>query len=164
MQELESGLAARLAAAVMGATNLNNYLAEACLMVSDIPRGLRAVDDALQFARDHEELAWEGESLRLRAELLLRQAELDPAGAVGAKIEAEECALEALRRGRAQSAKMFELRAALVLHRIYRDQGKAREAHDMLAQVYDWFDGAEDVPDLAAAAALLRGSRRRDHP
>jgi adenylate cyclase len=143
----------------MGSSALNNYVAEACLIASEIPRGLRAVDDALRFARDHQELAWEGEALRLRAELLLRRAELEPADAVSAKIEAEECAHEALRRGRAQSAKTFELRAARVLYRIYRDQGKAREAHDLLAEVYDWFDGAEDVPDLAAAAALLRRTR-----
>jgi hypothetical protein len=159
MQQVESGLAARLAAAAMGTTALNNYVAEACLIASDVARGLRAVDDALRFAREHEELAWAGEALRLRAELLLRQAELEPAGAVRAKIEAEECAHEALRRGRAQSAKMFELRAARVLHRIYRDQGKAREAHDLLAEAYDWFEGAEDVPDLAAAAALLRETK-----
>ncbi|NPV10066.1 MAG: AAA family ATPase, partial [Anaerolineae bacterium] len=38
-----------------------------------------------------------------------------------------------------QEAKLFELQAATALARLWRDQGKRKEAHDLLAGVYDWF-------------------------
>jgi predicted ATPase len=64
-----------------------------------------------------------------------------------------------LRRGlavaRRQHAKSWELRAATSLTRLWQQQGKRRDAHDLLAPVYDWFTAGDDTADLRDAKALL---------
>jgi predicted ATPase len=54
-----------------------------------------------------------------------------------------------------QGAKLWELRAAMSLARLSRDQGRGAEARDLLAPVYDWFTEGFDTPDLKEAKALL---------
>ena len=49
----------------------------------------------------------------------------------------------------------FELRAALAVARVWRQQGKASEARQLLAPVYDWFTEGFDTRDLQDAKALL---------
>jgi predicted ATPase len=56
---------------------------------------------------------------------------------------------------RQQSAKLWELRAALDLARLWCDQGKRTEARDLLAPVYNWFTEGFDTPVLQDAKALL---------
>jgi tetratricopeptide (TPR) repeat protein len=68
---------------------------------------------------------------------------------------AEECYLNALDKARGQRAKFWELRAALDLAQLWRDQGKRREARDLLAPVYDWFTEGFDTFDLKEAKMLL---------
>ena len=58
------------------------------------------------------------------------------------------------RRG-AQQAKSWELRAAMSMARLWRDQGKRDEARDLLAPVYDWFTEGFDTRDLKEAEVLL---------
>ena len=57
---------------------------------------------------------------------------------------------------REQGAKSFELRAATSLARLWRDQGKHTEAHDLLAPVYGWFTEGFDTRDLKEAKAFLQ--------
>ena len=45
--------------------------------------------------------------------------------------------------------------AAMSLARLWRDQGKVREARDLLAAVYEWFTEGFDTRDLKEAKALL---------
>src|SRR6516165_5455647 len=52
-------------------------------------------------------------------------------------------------------AKLWELRAAASLARLWRDQGHPTEACDLLAPVYGWFTEGFDTPDLKDAKALL---------
>jgi hypothetical protein len=54
-----------------------------------------------------------------------------------------------------QRAKTFELGAATSLARLWRDQGKRTEAHDLLAPIYGWFTEGFDTPVLQDAKALL---------
>jgi tetratricopeptide (TPR) repeat protein len=54
-----------------------------------------------------------------------------------------------------QSAKFWELHAALDLARLWRDQGKRAEARDLLAPIYAWFSEGFDTPVLQDAKALL---------
>jgi predicted ATPase len=61
----------------------------------------------------------------------------------------------ALAVARAQQAKSWELRAAMSMARLWRDQGKRAEARDLLAPVYDWFTKGFDTLDLKEAKALL---------
>jgi predicted ATPase len=56
---------------------------------------------------------------------------------------------------RAQEAKSWELRAAISLARLWRDQGKREEARELLAPVYGWFTEGFDTLDLKEAKALL---------
>jgi predicted ATPase len=52
-------------------------------------------------------------------------------------------------------AKLWELRAAVSLARLRRDQCRHAEARDLLAAVYGWFTEGFDTPDLKEAKALL---------
>jgi predicted ATPase len=61
----------------------------------------------------------------------------------------------ALAAARAQQAKSRELRAAMSMARLWRDQGKRDEARDVLAPVYGWFTEGFDTLDLKEAKALL---------
>jgi predicted ATPase len=61
----------------------------------------------------------------------------------------------ALGVARQQQAKSWELRAAMSLARLWRDQGKTQQAHELLAPVYGWFTEGFDTLDLKEAKALL---------
>jgi predicted ATPase len=56
---------------------------------------------------------------------------------------------------RKQQAKSWELRTAMSMARLWRDQGKRDEARDLLAPVYGWFTEGFDTLDLKEAKALL---------
>jgi len=61
----------------------------------------------------------------------------------------------ALAVARAQQAKSWELRAAMSMARLWRDEGRRQQAHDLLAPVYGWFTEGFDTLDLKEAKALL---------
>jgi predicted ATPase len=61
----------------------------------------------------------------------------------------------ALAVARQQQAKSWELRAAMSLPRLWRDQGKVQQARELLAPVYGWFTEGHDTRDLKEAKALL---------
>jgi predicted ATPase len=54
-----------------------------------------------------------------------------------------------------QSAKLLQLRASTSLARLWRDQGKRAQAHDLLGPIYQWFTEGFDAPVLKDARALL---------
>jgi hypothetical protein len=56
---------------------------------------------------------------------------------------------------RQQQAKSWELRAAMSLARLWRDQGKVQQARELLAPVYGWFTEGFETLDLEEAKALL---------
>jgi predicted ATPase len=62
---------------------------------------------------------------------------------------------KALSIAREQEAKLWELRAAASLARLWGERGRREEARDLLAPVYGWFTEGYDTPDLKAAKALL---------
>lgn len=69
--------------------------------------------------------------------------------------EAEQCFLKAIEISRQQQAKSLELRATMSLARLWKTQGKRKEAHKMLAAIYGWFTEGFDTADLQDAKALL---------
>ena len=69
--------------------------------------------------------------------------------------KAEACFERALAVARQQQAKSWELRAAMSMARMWRDQGKRQQAHDLLAPVYGWFTEGFDTLDWKDAKALL---------
>ena len=62
---------------------------------------------------------------------------------------------QALAVAKQQSAKLWELRAATNLARLWRDRGKCIEARDLLAPVYGWFTEGFDTPLLQDAKELI---------
>ena len=62
---------------------------------------------------------------------------------------------QALAVARTQQAKSWELRAAMSLAQLWRDQGKRKEARELLAPVYGWFTEGFETLDLKEAKALL---------
>src|SRR5262249_39134545 len=61
----------------------------------------------------------------------------------------------ALEVSRAQQTKSWELRAAMSMARLWRDQGKRNEARELLAPVFGWFTEGFDTRDLKEAKTLL---------
>jgi predicted ATPase len=61
----------------------------------------------------------------------------------------------ALSVARQQQAKSWELRAAMSMAPLLREQGKRDEAHALLASVCGWFTEGFDTRDLKQAKALL---------
>jgi predicted ATPase len=148
MAEMRQGLAARRA---MGARQAEaEYLArlgEAYGRIGQVEEGLRLLTEALA-VMDKGALWYEAELHRIQGELLLRQVVPDAP-------QAEACFQQALAVARRQQARSLELRAAMSLSRLWQQQGKRTEAHQLLAEVYGGFTEGFDTPDLQDARALL---------
>jgi predicted ATPase len=54
-----------------------------------------------------------------------------------------------------QGARLLQLRASTSLARLWRDQGKRAEAHDLLIPIYGWFTEGFDAAVLREANSLL---------
>ena len=85
----------------------------------------------------------------------VRRAHGDVARRRGDLSQAEMSFTEAIAIARRQEARHWELRAATSLARLWADQGKRVEAHDLLAPVYGWFTEGFETADLKDAKALL---------
>ena len=72
-----------------------------------------------------------------------------------ALLEPKPDAERSLAVAREQQAKSWELRAAMSMARLWRDQGKRDAARDLLAPVYGWFTEGFDTLDLKEAKTLL---------
>jgi predicted ATPase len=110
--------------------------------------GLATIDAAIAEAAETGEHQCLAESHRIRGDILLK---CDPTNTV----TAEEAFLTAIEIAQQQKARSFELRAAMSLARLWRDQGKRDEGRELLAPVYDWFTQGFDTLDLKEAKALL---------
>jgi len=121
-------------------------LAGACEIAGQIEEGAARLDQALQLVEKTGERWFAAELDRQRGRLLLRQ---------GLPEDAEELYRKALGIAREQEAKLWELRAAASLARLWRDQGRRAAARDLLAPVYGWFTEGFATPDLKEAKALL---------
>jgi predicted ATPase len=73
----------------------------------------------------------------------------------GDRASAERSYHQALAIAKRQSAKLWELRAATSLARLWRDQGKYIEGRDLLAPIYNWFTEGFDTPVLQEAKKML---------
>jgi hypothetical protein len=87
-------------------------------------------------------------------------AVLQQQGQVQAEVEA--CFQQAIAVVQQQSAKSWELRAAISLARLWQQQGKTTEARDLLTLVYDWFTEGFDTADLREAKGLIDALQRKE--
>jgi predicted ATPase/DNA-binding winged helix-turn-helix (wHTH) protein/class 3 adenylate cyclase len=149
MAQVRQGLAAyRATQAALFTPYFCTLLADVAAHLGYTDEGLAALAEAHTLMEQHEERWWEAEVYRLRGVLLLRQPGTPLA-------EAEVWLQRALDVARRQEAKALELRAAMSLSRLWQQQGKQTAAHELLAQVYDWFTEGFDTADLQEAKALL---------
>jgi class 3 adenylate cyclase/DNA-binding winged helix-turn-helix (wHTH) protein/predicted ATPase len=110
--------------------------------------GLSILDAVLDEVSQGEGRFYTAELYRLKGELLLRQA-------ITNAPQAEACFRHAQDLARRSQAKWWELRAVTSLARLWQSQDKRRDAHDLLAPVYEWFTEGFDTVDLQEAKALL---------
>jgi len=108
----------------------------------------RCIDDAIETTERSKEKWGEAEVHRIAGEIALKSPRPDAA-------KAEKYFERALAVARDQQAKSWELRAAMSMARLWRNQGKRDEARKLLAPVYGWFTEEFDTLDLKEAKALL---------
>ena len=149
VEMLTSGIAASLATGgTIWLPLVLPCLARAHAGLGQFEQAWRSIDEAMTLVETTKETLWEAETHRVAGEIALMSPEPDAANA-------QACFERALTVARAQEAKSWELRAATSLARLWRDQGKRQEAHDLLAPVYGWFTEGFDTLDLKEARALL---------
>jgi class 3 adenylate cyclase/predicted ATPase len=125
-----------------------SLLARACGDLGKFDDAWSYIDEAMMTVETTKETWYEAEVHRIAGEIALMSPEPDAA-------KAEACFEQALAVARAQQAKSWELRAALSMARLWREQGKRDEAREILAPVYGWFTEGFDTLDLKQAKALL---------
>jgi predicted ATPase len=109
---------------------------------------LALFDSALEAAATTGERWYEAELLRFKADMLVARSKQR-------SDEAEHCLKTAIALAQQQKAKFWELRASTSLSRLWADQGRRTEAHDMLAPVVEWFKEQPGSVDLKHATILL---------
>jgi len=102
--------------------------------------------EGLEIADATGEHKWDAELHRLTGTVLLAENKLN---------EGQASLQQAIRIAQAQQAKSLELRAVRDLVRLWGEQGRRTEAHDLVAPVYGWFTEGFDTADLREAKALL---------
>jgi predicted ATPase len=125
-----------------------SLLVRACEIAGEIEEGLVVLEDALLLVEETGERWVEAELNRQKGQLLRRQGDAEAA---------EEFYRKAIGIAIDQEAKLWELRAATSLARLWGEQGKRTEAHELLSPVYRWFTEGFDTADLKEAKVLLDG-------
>jgi predicted ATPase len=125
-----------------------SYLTRANAEIGQFDDARRCIGEAMAAVETAKERWCEAEVNRIAGEIALLSPEPDAA-------RAEQYFERALAVARAQQAKSWELRAAMSMARLWRDQGKRNEARDLLTPVYNSFTEGFDTLDLKEAKALL---------
>jgi predicted ATPase len=125
-----------------------SHLSRAHAELGQLDDAWRCIGEATTTVETTKERWYEAEINRIRGEIALKLPQLGPS-------QAEAYFERALSVARAQQAKSWELRAAMSMARLWRDQGKRNEARALLAPVYGWFTEGFDTHDLKEAKALL---------
>jgi tetratricopeptide (TPR) repeat protein len=122
------------------------WFAEAHASLGQPAEALNCLAEAARIVEATDERLYEAELRRVRGDLL---------NAAGDRSGAERHYRRAIAVAERQSAKLFQLRASVSLARLWRDQGKRVDAHDLLGPIYHWFTEGFDAPALKDAKALL---------
>ncbi|WP_024520237.1 adenylate/guanylate cyclase domain-containing protein [Bradyrhizobium sp. Tv2a-2] len=125
-----------------------SYLAGAHAELGNFDDALSCIREAMSKVETTKESWFEAEIKRTAGEIALSLPDPDAT-------KAEEYFEHALAVARQQQAKSWELRAAVSMARLWYEQGKRQQAHDLLAPVYGWFTEGFDTRDLKEAKALL---------
>jgi predicted ATPase len=131
-----------------------SFLASAYAQLGQLDDAWRCMDEAMSTIETTKERWTEAEANRIAGEVARKSPEPD--------FDKAEAYFERALAVARQQAKSWELRAAMSLARLWRDQGKPRRARELLAPVYGWFTEGFDTRDLKEAKALLEESTARD--
>ncbi len=176
--QMQQGLATfRAIGAELPRIRLLPWLAAGYAQAGQAEEGLSVLAEALEMVDKTEERWNEAELYRLKGQLTLQKFKVQ-----GSKLrrvgnahqpvsiaesvtvgrahptgedDAESCFLKAIEVARHQQAKSLELRAVMSLAKLWQQQGKTVEGHDLLSQIYNWFTEGFDTKDLQEAKALL---------
>ena len=125
-----------------------SYLAAAHAELGQFDDAWRCMGEAMNMIETAKERWFEAEANRIAGDIALKSLKPDTA-------EVEAYFERALSVARQQRAKSWELRAAMSMARLWRDQGKREEARELLAPVFGWFTEGFDTLDLKEAKKLL---------
>jgi class 3 adenylate cyclase/predicted ATPase len=125
-----------------------SHLSRAHAGLGQFDEAWRCIGEAMAAVETAKERWCEAEVNRIAGEIALQSPEPDAA-------KAEAYFERALVVARQQQAKSWELRAAMSMARLWRDQGKPQQARELLAPVYGWFTEGFETLDLKEAKALL---------
>ena len=125
-----------------------SYLARAYAVLRQFDDARRCISEAMKAIETTRERSSEAETHRIAGKIALKSPEPDAA-------KAQTHFERALLVSRQQQAKSWELRAAMSMARLWRDQGKVQQARELLAPVYGWFTEGFGTRDLTEAKALL---------
>ena len=124
------------------------HLAKAHADLAQFDDAWRCLDEVMRLFGTTNESWCKAEVHRIAGEIALKSPQPDAA-------KAEAYFERALAVARKQQAKSWELRAAMSMARLWRDQGKRDEARELLGPIYGWFTEGFDTRDLKEAKALL---------
>ena len=149
VRAITSGITSlRSTGATLYEPHLLSLLASAHAELGQLDDAWRCIDDAIEKVERSKEKWCEAEVHRTAGEIALKSPAPDTE-------KAEKHFDRALAVARQQQAKSWELRAAMSMARLWRDQGKPQQARELLAPVYGWFTEGFDTLDLKQAKALL---------
>jgi predicted ATPase len=132
--------------ALLAIPHIHMHIAEALGRLGRPQEGLPLLTQTLALVARGNIRHYEAEIYRLRGGLYSQ---------CGTPDKAEDDYRQALAIARRQQAKSWELRAAMSLSRLWRQQGKYTAARQVLAEVYGWFTEGFDTADLQEAKTLL---------
>ena len=149
VQTITSGLTAmRATGTTMWMPLWLSYLTRANAEIGQFDDVRRGIGEAIVAVEATKERWCEAEVNRIAGEIALLSPKPDLA-------KAEAYFERALAVAREQEAKSWELRAAMSMARLWRDQGRRQQARDILAPVYGWFTEGFGALDLKRAKAML---------
>ena len=123
--------------------------AEVHAQIGDIEGGTALIDEGLELSARCRSFFYESELYRLKGALVLRGS-----GKKAAE-EAEALFRTALDIADAQGARLFALRSANEMARLWLEAGQRKKARDLLFPMYGGFNEDFDTADLKEAKALL---------
>ncbi|WP_089932877.1 hypothetical protein [Candidatus Entotheonella palauensis] len=132
----------------LGRTALTLQIAEGYRQSGQANEGLAVIQEVQEMIARTGERFYEAELYRLQGELHLIETSCQEA-------DIARCFQKALDTARQQRAKMFALRAAMSLCRLWQRQGRHDVAHRLLAEVYQEFTEGFDIPDMQEAKGQL---------
>jgi class 3 adenylate cyclase/predicted ATPase len=125
-----------------------SYLAIAKAEIGHFDEAAINIGEAMTAVKTTKENWYEAEICRVAGEIALLGTKPNAA-------KAETCFASALEIARKQTAKSWELRAAMSMARLLNAQGRSGPALDILAPVYGWFTQGLHTLDLREAKLLL---------